>query len=103
MPGNIASLSVFPRAIYPFHSLYIISNTIKRKLLVEMDSSASRDQDIVPREERVSEWYPISYLEPKPVPALSYALLILNQPIDRKNFSRYWEGCEYPLRGNCHS
>jgi hypothetical protein len=63
---------------------------------------ASRDQDIVPREERVSEWYPISYLEPKPVPALPYALLILNQPIDRKNFSRYWEGCEYPLKENCH-
>jgi hypothetical protein len=65
---------------------------------MEMDSSALRNQDIIPREERVSEWYPVSYLEPKSDPALLYALLILNQPIDGKHFSRYWEGCECPLR-----
>jgi hypothetical protein len=42
-----------------------------------------------------SEWYPISYLEPRPVPAPLYALLILNQPIEGGVFLRSWHGCEY--------
>lgn len=42
-----------------------------------------------------SEWYPTSYLEPQSVQAPSYALLILNQPIEGGVFLRSWHGCEY--------
>jgi hypothetical protein len=46
------------------------------------------------KEEAGSEWYPISYLEPRSVPATLYALLILNQPIEEEMFLRCWRGCE---------
>ncbi|KAH0535927.1 hypothetical protein FGG08_007170 [Glutinoglossum americanum] len=60
---------------------------------METDPFASKTQ----REKTVSEWYPVSYLNSESVPTLSYTLLILNQPIDGKRFSRYWEGSSFKI------
>ncbi|KAH0563142.1 hypothetical protein GP486_002297 [Trichoglossum hirsutum] len=70
---------------------------------METDLPPSRERGAVPETDRektvktVSEWYPVSYLEPNSASALPYALLILNQPVDEKRFSRYWGGSSFTI------